>query len=322
VSEQLKQTIRESISEQAIRTQILANNNESIKSKILLEIEKVINYLEELKEGQHIDDMATDKHPDLFELSKHLINGCINQADRLRNFFKNIPIDSRDLGYLVSISISLNNIVKEYDKENYYLMPNDLAVSQASLRAIESFIVSFKNDTDNYNRVITDEIKNIILHAEDEVKRFRRIRNIADNAKTEDIYDQAVVKYRSLENDYRRYFFIAIGITVGLSLLGLFFKNWLVTNEYLGNIEFWVLKVSILAVGITLITYFLKQSAHYQRLAEQNYQTQVELQAYPSFMESIPTEEAASVRKELALKYFGREIDGAAHKDMSNLITD
>ncbi|MFP0859324.1 hypothetical protein ACLDYQ_19080 [Acinetobacter baumannii] len=39
-------------------------------------------------------------------------------------------------------------------------------------------------------------------------------------------------------------------------------------------------------------------------------------------MESIPTEEAASVRKELALKYFGREVDGAAHKDMSNLITD
>ncbi|WON80803.1 hypothetical protein OK024_03190 [Acinetobacter sp. UGAL515B_02] len=39
-------------------------------------------------------------------------------------------------------------------------------------------------------------------------------------------------------------------------------------------------------------------------------------------MESIPTEEAASVRRELALKYFGREIDGTAHKDMSNLISD
>ncbi|HGF8498890.1 TPA: hypothetical protein ACJB9M_001870, partial [Acinetobacter baumannii] len=71
-----------------------------------------------------------------------------------------------------------------------------------------------------------------------------------------------------------------------------------------------------------LISYFIKQSSHYQRLADQNYQTQVELQAYPSFMESIPTEEAASVRKELALKYFGREVDGAAHKDMSNLISD
>ncbi len=75
-------------------------------------------------------------------------------------------------------------------------------------------------------------------------------------------------------------------------------------------------------MGITLISYFLKQSSHYQRLADQNYQTQVELQAYPSFMESIPTEEAASVRKELALKYFGREIDGSTHKDMSNLISD
>ena len=83
-----------------------------------------------------------------------------------------------------------------------------------------------------------------------------------------------------------------------------------------------VLLCPIIALGITLITYFLKQSLHYKRLADQNYQTQVELQAYPSFMESIPTEEAAFVRKELALKYFGREIDGATHKDMSNLISD
>ncbi|EPF6052642.1 hypothetical protein L5R14_003768, partial [Acinetobacter baumannii] len=96
----------------------------------------------------------------------------------------------------------------------------------------------------------------------------------------------------------------------------------LITWFALSTTEFWILKASLLIVGITLISYFLKQSAHYQKLADQNYQTHVELRAYPSFMESIPTEEAASVRKELALKYFGREIDGAAHKDISNLISD
>lgn len=154
-----------------------------------------------------------------------------------------------------------------------------------------------------------------------EVEEFRRNRAISENAKTEDIYNNAVNKYKGLEDKYRKYFYNSIGATVTLSLLLLFFKQKLIPN-ILGDIEFWVLKGSIFVIGITLITYFLKQSSHYQHLADQNYQTQVELQAYPTFMESIPTEEAASVRKELALKYFGREIDGAAHKDMSNLIAD
>lgn len=321
MSERLRRAIRENISDEAKKLQELVNNNKNIKSNILIEIERVINYLEELKDGRHIDYLATDKYPDLFELHKHLIKGCLNQVDRLRTIFNGVPVDSEDLGYLVSVSLSLNNIEKEYNEDNYHLMPNDLAVSQASLHAIESFIRAFKNDQENYNRIITDEIQNMLLHAEDEVKRFRRIRNIADNAKTESIYDQAVTKYRGLENDYRWYFYWALGLTVAISL-GTFFLKKVLIPDFLGNAEFWVLKASIVVVGITLITYFLKQSAHYQSLADQNYQTQVELQAYPSFMESIPTEEAASVRKELALKYFGREIDGAAHKDMSNLISD
>ncbi|MNY93323.1 hypothetical protein D3C78_97330 [compost metagenome] len=149
-----------------------------------------------------------------------------------------------------------------------------------------------------------------------EVQDFRTKRNIADNALTVDFYDKAVKKYEEKEKAYRNLFYLFIALTLGISVL-LF-----VLHTDLTDISFWVMKITVILVGITLITYFLKQSAHYQRLADQNYQTKVELLAFPSFMESIPTEEAASVRKELALKYFGREIDGAAHKDMSNLISD
>ncbi|WP_227567020.1 hypothetical protein [Acinetobacter bereziniae] len=37
-------------------------------------------------------------------------------------------------------------------------------------------------------------------------------------------------------------------------------------------------------------------------------------------MESISTDAAVSVRKELVLKYFGRDLDGSVHKDMGNLV--
>lgn len=211
---------------------------------------------------------------------------------------------------------------KELSKDDFIILKDYL---EKAIRAHNIFtttiLLSFRQYVDSGNEAVNLFINEATKKVDQELKDFRKLRNIADNVLTENFYDQAVTKYRDLEKDYRWYFYWALGLTVGISLGTFFLKNILVP-DFLGNVEFWVLKASIVVVGITLITYFLKQSAHYQRLADQNYQTQVELQAYPSFMESIPTGEAASVRKELALKYFGREIDGAAHKDMSNLISD
>lgn len=190
-----------------------------------------------------------------------------------------------------------------------------------NLKSIKSVLSSYLILRENYDKVVNGYLQNAMTQLENELTSFRKLRNIADNAKTENIYDKAVERYRKLEVDYRTMFYLSIGITLLFSILVFSLKVQLVPS-FFTNIEFWAIKISLLAVGVTLITYFLKQSTHYQRLADQNYQTQIELQAYPSFMESIPTDEAASVRKELALKYFGREIDGSVHKDMGNLIAD
>ncbi|WP_343569756.1 hypothetical protein [Acinetobacter sp.] len=173
-----------------------------------------------------------------------------------------------------------------------------------------------------FDDILFENFKGKIVEVNKEILGFRRSKNILDNLMTENIYDIAVAKYKKLEKKYRKYFYRSVPIVIIITILTFLSKKMLTENFGIDEFSYWVLKISILLLGITLISYFIKQSSHYQRLADQNYQTQVELQAYPSFMESIPTEEAASVRKELALKYFGREIDGAAHKDMSNLISD
>lgn len=197
----------------------------------------------------------------------------------------------------------------------------NIEIIKLKLEILYSSCLSFKKIKDNFDDYFKIYINKSISSVNSELESFRRLRNIADNARTESIYDNAVNKYRNLEESYRSYFYWGLAIVLTLSICLFSLKQFIVTALF-SNIEFWAVKISLLLVGITLISYFLKQSAHYQRLADQNYQTQVELQAYPSFMESIPTEEAATVRKELALKYFGREIDGAAHKEMSNLISD
>lgn len=179
---------------------------------------------------------------------------------------------------------------------------------------LETFVKISKN----FRGLSYDAISKCLADVQSELKSFNRLRNIADNAKTEEIYNNAVDRYRILEADYRQYFYWGVSILVTLSFMLLITKPYLPFEP----IEFWILKGSTLLVGITLLSYFLKQSTHYQKLADQNYQIQVELQAYPSFMDSVPTAEAAVIRKELALKYFGKEIDGSPHKDMSNLMSD
>ncbi|WP_368576267.1 hypothetical protein [Acinetobacter baumannii] len=210
-----------------------------------------------------------------------------------------------------------SEIYSEFEKEK----EKNIEIIKLKLEMLYSSCLSFKKMKDSFDDYFKIYINKSISSVNNELESFRRLRNIADNARTENIYNTAVDKYRNLEENYRSYFYWGIGILLCLSVGLLTLKQDLVPYLF-STIEFWAVKVSLLLVGITLISYFLKQSAHYQRLADQNYQTQVELQAYPSFMESIPSEEAASVRKELALKYFGREIDGTAHKEMSNLISD
>lgn len=268
---------------------------------------------------------------DLSQKIKSTINQVVNSGIR-----SDLKDNMRDI--LININSALNNVFLHYeelgflesikedidDVSNLLLHHVDENVIQQctnKIYEINSLIKKYEAVKSTFKDLSINALSPVIEQVNTELSNFRRLRNIVDNARTEDIYKNAVDKYRILENGYRKYFYFSIGVLLVVSILLLFLKSYLVTT-YLSNYEFWAIKVSTLLVGITLISYFLKQSSHYQRLADQNYQTQVELQAYPSFMESIPTEEAASVRKELALKYFGREIDGAAHKDMSNLISD
>ena len=190
----------------------------------------------------------------------------------------------------------------------------------AKLIEVTDYITNYSKLKENFKTLSINALSPLIIEVNSELSDFRRLRSIADTALTENIYNNAVSKYKLLEDRYRFYFYVAISITITISLLMFLIKSWIVSK--LGTVEFWVLKASILVVGVTLISYFIKQSSHYQRLADQNYQTQVELQAFPSFMNNVPVAEAAVIRKELALKYFGKELDSSTHKDMANLISD
>lgn len=245
--------------------------------------------------------------------------------DNMRDILLNINsslntvfVHYEEIGFLESIKENVDDVSNLFLNE---LNDNILQQCLSKINEVNFLIQKYEAVKSSFKDLSINALSPVIAEVNTELSNFRRLRNLVDNARTEGIYNNAVIKYRDLEKSYRSYFYWGLAIVLCLSIGLLILKQELVPHLF-STIEFWAVKVSLLLVGITLISYFLKQSAHYQRLADQNYQTQVELQAYPSFMESIPTEEAASVRKELALKYFGREIDGTAHKDIGNLVSD
>jgi len=243
---------------------------------------------------------------------------------RIKTIVKDEPSDSGIVSYLQALDEEIkdlknlkNKILSTNNSQDYN---KEMRILKNHIFAAHNELVTFKNIQRKFHQISFDEISKSLAEIKKELNQFRRLRGLANNGLTEKIYENAVGKYKTLEDNYRKNFYTAICATILISLTMFIIKKWLVSE--IGEAEFWVLKASNLIIGITLISYYLKQSSHYQRLADQNYQTQVELQAFPSYMESVPTNESAAIRKELALKYFGKEIDGSTHKDMSNLISD
>ncbi|WP_227555766.1 hypothetical protein [Acinetobacter courvalinii] len=77
----------------------------------------------------------------------------------------------------------------------------------------------------------------------------------------------------------------------------------------LNTLKYFVFKLSVIVVGATLSTYFLRLSSFYQSKYEQAKQTRLELEAFPDYASLLKVETAEELRKDLALKYFGKDID-------------
>lgn len=277
-----------------------------------------------IEEAQILNERREKIIENLKSISSQILNeeiktlvdrNIVPNLNNLKDFYTDEIIISSIENLLIDTLNDRDAFIRENDQKYLGKIIGDLTAVNNLLNTCRAASIGFQHTVKEYLGAAQASVAK-------ELAGFRKKRAERDNAETESIYKDAVERYRKLEKKYRKYFYRCIFIVLILAFITLLFKEKLTTLFTLSTTEFWVLKASLLVVGITLISYFLKQSSHYQKLADQNYQTQVELQAYPSFMESIPTEEAASVRKELALKYFGREIDGAAHKDMSNLIAD
>ncbi|HGP3418626.1 TPA: hypothetical protein ACLHMH_000501 [Acinetobacter baumannii] len=292
--------------------------NEGIISKILKECDAAEKYLNELKKGKHIDAEALEENPDLLKNSFRLINACLGYIDKLKNLISTMDVERDDLSYLMTISVTLLNVEFEYYKENFFLLPKNLGNVHGGLVGIDAYIRTFNLDKARYNSIINHQIHHMLLDAGRELEDFKALKNILKNLKSVDYYSEECKKYMNRHYTYLVLFLITILVALTITVVSVCSEP----KFFLDKFDYWFLKGSFVLVVITLVSYFIKQSSHYQSLADQANQTRLELQAFPTFITGVEKADEVAIRKELALKYFGREIDKTTHKDMSNLVSD
>lgn len=159
-----------------------------------------------------------------------------------------------------------------------------------------------------------------------QIKKFGELNDVLKNHKTYEIYKKSE---DGNHKKYKFYIYWAIGLAVVGFILSIFSKvvftkclfGELCFLEY-NNIDYWIMKVSIIFITITGITFCLKQAIHHQKKKDRAEQTRLELEALPTYMFNFTDEQKNQVYAELTSKYFGRDFDKDGYQDMSNLVQE
>lgn len=87
-------------------------------------------------------------------------------------------------------------------------------------------------------------------------------------------------------------------------------------------IFFFITKLTIVSIAITLATIFIRRSSHFRKLHDQANQTSLELNALPNYLRQVDSEHHSKIYKEMIPKFFGKELDQSQNDKVGDLVKD
>lgn len=280
-------------------------NNQELKSNIFLQDYLVSKLDEVIVDIDSIESEDFHRHPDNKFSSEYYSS---NDYDRFNNFSDNlrsfVVLSNKRLESFYSMVVQK----KENDKirnDNVDLINDNNKLKEEN--AVLSNSVSNKKVTELYTNV---EIEN--------KKYFRLYRFLFLASIFMTLF--FALSYDPLKSLYMNYLEITNNFFKVNPPISMDSGKELIFNDKV--LKFILFKISIIVVGITLTTYFLKLSIYYQNKYEQAKQTKLELEAFPDYILLVSKETAEELRKELALKYFGKELDRTYNEKIGNLVQE
>lgn len=221
----------------------------------------------------------------------------------------------------------------------FFYGPNDPKKEETQnrvLKAVQQFLEKFQNiqlaiiSLQNANKLIKDQLEPAIDEVKEKVKDFESVRLALEQRETSSIYLDVHNKYKAEFKSNNLLFFVTLfsGAIIGIysTLYIEYFYNFIMNSRIIMETSYWVVfittKILILTITITLCTLFLRRSAHAKKMYEQAYQTHVEINAFPIHTRELSPDDRKELIKELALKYFGKELDQKQNDKIGDLIQD
>lgn len=175
---------------------------------------------------------------------------------------------------------------------------------------------------DRANTLVQPAIEQALEDIRGKVGQMDNVLLAIETNKTDEIYKNAEKRFGDKARKYEKAFYITLLITIGLFVLSLFFPVLDNNSPIFEYVKYVLSKLVIITLSITLCTVFSRKGAHFRKLQDQAYQTHLELNAFPLHTNRLPAEDKNVLIKELALKYFGKEVDQSQNDKIGDLMKD
>lgn len=269
-----------------------------------------------------------------------LINSFLNNIDE--NYEK-LSTQQKERFNNYSIPI-INEQILELEEVLKRLVGEDLI---SSLKGIQEKISGVENNFYNLQYMgdaikefqkNEDKTKNLITELETQVEKATQSVQSVISAKealesrpVEEIYSKAAKKYI---NTARFYDVLLLGtLVVFYYITSNFFENFQMISIFQAikkssseaqtlAIFFFITKLTIVSIVITLATIFIRRSSHFRKLHDQANQTSLELNALPNYLRQVDSEHHSEIYKEMIPKFFGKELDQSQNDKVGDLVKD
>lgn len=237
--------------------------------------------------------------------------------DNLTTNLSNLSTD--DIYILDIIEKNLNRIETPISP---LLNPRDtLNKIWGEISGIKNLLHYYGDANKEYSSGMKEFYKNSLAELSIELSKFRKLKGILENSATTKVYENAKKKY-----SFAFYIYLALLI---ITITGLLHFSLYIIKEKamlkglgMDMYDYWTIKITCIFIFATMITFLLKQIAHYQKKRDEAERTTLELKALPSYLADLEAKDATNLRKDLAQKYFGKSNDNSTLNEIGNIVTE
>lgn len=252
-----------------------------------------------------------------------------NFAHKVRGLIRKYP-DYIDYNYR---GLNLYDTLREINESDLGQYEN---ISESDFKNFKSKIYKVQDLYDRIEFIIEkDELKkNLDIQRSEVGEAVRDIQSAKEALEgklTEEIYSKAAKKYIMTARIYDVLWLVTLGGFYYLT--SHLFENFQITSIFKAidkssseaqtlAIFFFITKLTIVSIVITLVTIFIRRSSHFRKLHEQANQTSLELIALPNYLRQVDSKYHSEIYKEMIPKFFGKELDQSQNDKVGDLMRD